>query len=73
MEEENLPVTLDFPPYSLDYEVRLELVARTRLPESGWSEVRPGIGNRPAGTTPDGYRRRTYDIVIDVRNSGVTG
>ncbi|OIP36943.1 MAG: hypothetical protein AUK27_00060 [Deltaproteobacteria bacterium CG2_30_66_27] len=54
-------------------QVRLELVARTRLPESGWSEVRPGIGNRPAGTTPDGYRRRTYDIVIDVRNSGVTG
>ncbi len=27
--------------------------------------------NRAAGTTPDGYRRRTYDIVIDVRNSGV--
>jgi type IV pilus assembly protein PilW len=52
-------------------QVRLQLVARTRLPEAGWSETRPAIGNRAAGTTPDGYRRRIYDIVIDVRNSGV--
>jgi type IV pilus assembly protein PilW len=51
-------------------QVRLQLVARTRLPEAGWSETRPAIGNRAAGTTPDGYRRRTYDIVIDVRNPG---
>ncbi|MGB7631007.1 MAG: PilW family protein, partial [Candidatus Deferrimicrobium sp.] len=52
-------------------QVRLQFIARTRLPEPGWSETRPAIGNRAAGTTPDGYRRRTYDIVIDVRNSGV--
>ena len=52
-------------------QVRLQLTARTRLPETGWSETRPPLGNHAAGTTPDGYRRRTYDIVIDVRNSGV--
>ncbi|TFH33423.1 MAG: prepilin-type N-terminal cleavage/methylation domain-containing protein [Deltaproteobacteria bacterium] len=52
-------------------QVRLQLMARTRLPEAGWSELRPVLGNHPAATTPDGYRRRTYDIVIDVRNSGV--
>ena len=52
-------------------QVRLRFVARTRLPEAGWSETRPAIGNHPGGGTADGYRRRTYDIVIDVRNSGV--
>jgi len=52
-------------------QVRLRFIARTRLPDAGWSETRPALGNRAAGTTPDGYRRRTYDIVIDVRNSGV--
>lgn len=52
-------------------QVRLQLIARTRLPEAEWSEKRPALGNRPAGATPDGYRRRIYDIVIDVRNSGV--
>lgn len=52
-------------------QVQLQFIARTRLPEAGWAETRPALGNRAAGTTPDGYRRRTYDIVIDVRNSGV--
>jgi type II secretory pathway pseudopilin PulG len=52
-------------------QVRLQFIARTRLPEAGWSEKRPALGNRAAGTTADGYRRRIYDIVIDVRNSGV--
>lgn len=52
-------------------QVRLQFIARTRLPEAGWAETRPALGNRAAGTTPDGYRRRIYDIVIDVRNSGV--
>jgi len=52
-------------------QVRLQFIARTRLPEAGWSELRPALGNRAAATTPDGYRRRIYDIVIDVRNSGV--
>lgn len=52
-------------------QVRLRFIARTRLPEAGWAETRPALGNRAAGTTPDGYRRRIYDIVIDVRNSGV--
>ncbi|MHB1024533.1 MAG: PilW family protein [Desulfobacteria bacterium] len=52
-------------------QVRLQFIARTHTPEAGWSETRPALGNRAAGTTPDGYRRRTYDIVIDVRNSGV--
>jgi|GEM_PF-1032410 len=51
-------------------QVRLLFIARSRLPEAGWSETRPALGNRPAGTSPDGYRRRIYDIVIDVRNSG---
>jgi hypothetical protein len=56
-------------------QVRLQFIARARLPEVGWSEKRPGsaegFGNRTDVATPDGYRRRTYDIVIDVRNSGV--
>ncbi|MHB8782627.1 MAG: PilW family protein [Desulfobacteria bacterium] len=52
-------------------QVRLQFIARTRLPEAGWSEPRPELGNHPGGATNDGYRRRTYDIVIDVRNSGV--
>jgi type IV pilus assembly protein PilW len=52
-------------------QVRLQFIARTRLPETGWSETRPALGNRAAGTTADGYRRRIYDIVVDVRNSGV--
>jgi len=51
-------------------QVRLSLMARSRTAESDWSEIRPALGNRAAGTTPDGYRRRIYDIVIDVRNSG---
>jgi type IV pilus assembly protein PilW len=52
-------------------QVRLRYIARTRLPEAGWAETRPALGNHPAGSTSDGYRRRTYDIVLDVRNSGV--
>ena len=52
-------------------QVRLQFIARTRLPEAGWAETRPALGNHPGGGTADGYRRRIYDIVIDVRNSGV--
>jgi type IV pilus assembly protein PilW len=52
-------------------QVRLQFIARTRLSEAGWSETRPALGNHPGGGTADGYRRRIYDIVIDVRNSGV--
>jgi len=52
-------------------QVRLQFVARTRLPEAGWAETRPALGNHPGGGTADGYRRRIYDVVIDVRNSGV--
>lgn len=52
-------------------QARLQIITRTRLPDAGWAETRPALGNHAAGTTPDGYRRRTYDIVIDVRNSGV--
>ncbi|RJP24546.1 MAG: prepilin-type N-terminal cleavage/methylation domain-containing protein [Deltaproteobacteria bacterium] len=51
-------------------QVRIQLLARTRFTEQGWSETRPALGNRPGGTTADGYRRRVHDIVIDVRNSG---
>jgi len=64
----NLSVPAEIPQIR---QVRLRFIARTRLPEAGWSEKRPALGNRAAGTTADGYRRRTYDIVIDVRNSGV--
>lgn len=64
----NLSVPAEIPQVR---QVRLRFIARTRLPEAGWSETRPALGNRAAGTTPDGYRRRTYEIVIDVRNSGV--
>lgn len=51
-------------------QVRLQIIARTRLPEAGWAETRPALGNQAAGAGADGYRRRIYDIVIDVRNSG---
>jgi type IV pilus assembly protein PilW len=52
-------------------QVRLQLLARTRLPDTNWSETRPALGNHAAGATADGYRRRIADVVIDVRNSGV--
>jgi len=52
-------------------QVRLQFIARSRLPEAGWSETRPTLGNNTGPFTPDGYRRRIQDIVIDVRNSGV--
>ncbi len=52
-------------------QIRLQLIGRTRLPEAGWAETRPALGNHPGGGTADGYRRRVYDIVVDVRNSGV--
>jgi type IV pilus assembly protein PilW len=51
-------------------QVRIQLMARTRLPDSNWSETRSALGNRSAGAAPDGYRRRVFDILIDVRNSG---
>jgi len=52
-------------------QVRILLCARTRFPEKGWQEVRPALGNRPAGTGADGYRRRTLAITLDVRNAGI--
>jgi len=51
-------------------QIRLQLLARTRFPETGWRETRPALGNRAAGATADGYRRRVIDVAIDVRNSG---
>ncbi|MBE0569135.1 MAG: PilW family protein [Deltaproteobacteria bacterium] len=51
-------------------QVRLHLVARSRLPEKDWSGIRPAIGNHPGAATNDGYRRRTIEVNIDVRNSG---
>lgn len=52
-------------------QVRLQIMARSRLTDKSWSETRPVLGNHPGGTTADGYRRRIIDVVIDVRNSGV--
>lgn len=51
-------------------QVVLHLVARSRMPEKGWRESRPGAGNRTPAATVDGYRRRTIEVKIDVRNSG---
>ncbi len=51
-------------------QVRLQIMARTRLPDRDWSETRPALGNHPGGASADGYRRRIIDVVIDVRNSG---
>ena len=51
-------------------QVVLHLVARSRMPEKGWQEIRPRAGNRAAATTTDGYRRRSIEVNIDVRNSG---
>jgi len=52
-------------------QVRLQMSARARMPDREWRETRPALGNRPGGTTTDGYRRRVIDVVIDVRNSGI--
>lgn len=49
-------------------QIRLMLTARTRLEEKGWKEVRPAVSDHPAGTAPDGYRRRIIDVAIDLRN-----
>ncbi|MBP2673385.1 MAG: hypothetical protein H6Q84_225 [Deltaproteobacteria bacterium] len=50
--------------------VRLHLVARSRRPEKDWSGIRPAVANRAGAATTDGYRRRTIEVNIDVRNSG---
>jgi hypothetical protein len=52
-------------------QIRLQLLARTRVLDPSWSETRQGLANRSGGTSADGYRRRIVDVVIDVRNSGV--
>ncbi|OGP81224.1 MAG: hypothetical protein A2Z13_08870 [Deltaproteobacteria bacterium RBG_16_64_85] len=52
-------------------QVRIFLLARTRTQETGWNEIRPALGNRAAGTTADGYKRRILDKVVHVRNSGL--
>ena len=52
-------------------QVRLQLLARARIPDAAWRETRPALGNHAAGASADGYRRRIIDVVIDVRNSGV--
>jgi type IV pilus assembly protein PilW len=51
-------------------QVRLQLMARSRLPDKNWTETRPALGNHAAGASADGYRRRIIDVVIDLRNSG---
>ncbi|MEW6720812.1 MAG: PilW family protein [Thermodesulfobacteriota bacterium] len=50
-------------------QVRMHLIARSRLPEGGMIGTRPALANRPAGGT-DGYRRRIIEVNIDARNSG---
>jgi hypothetical protein len=51
-------------------QVRLHLIARSRLPEKDWIGRRPAAGNRGTAGTTDGYRRRIIEVNIDVRNSG---
>lgn len=51
-------------------QVTLHLVARSRRPEKSWIGSRPGAANHAAAATTDGYRRRTIEVNIDVRNSG---
>jgi prepilin-type N-terminal cleavage/methylation domain-containing protein len=52
-------------------QVRILMLARSRLPERGWSETRPGLADRAGGASADGYRRRDVSVVVDVRNSGI--
>ena len=49
-------------------QVRVMLSARTRMTDRKWREVRPAMGDRAAGAAADGYRRRTIDVAIDLRN-----
>ncbi len=51
-------------------QVYVELLARARMPERGWQEVRPALGDHSGPFASDGYRRRNVSVVVDVRNSG---
>jgi prepilin-type N-terminal cleavage/methylation domain-containing protein len=51
--------------------VRLTLIAQSVAPTAGIGQYyRPAAGNHAAATTPDNYRRRILNSVIEVRNLG---
>jgi len=52
-------------------EVRVSLVTRTRTPDREWTQGRPqALENRVAGVANDGFRRRTYNSTVMLRNVG---
>ncbi|HJX16161.1 MAG TPA: PilW family protein [Candidatus Deferrimicrobiaceae bacterium] len=61
----NVPTAAQIPQIR---QVRVWLSARTRMADRKWQEVRPAMGDRAAGSAADGYRRRTIDVAIDLRN-----
>lgn len=60
--------------------VRVSIVARTTQEDKSWARagvtppfLRPGIEDRTAATTHDGFRRRILQKVVFVRNLGLIG
>ncbi len=51
-------------------QVYVELLARSRMAEKGWHEVRPALADHAGPFVSDGFRRRDVSVVVDVRNSG---
>lgn len=50
-------------------QVYVELLARSRMSEKGWQEVRPALADHAGPFAADGFRRRNVSVVVDVRNS----
>jgi hypothetical protein len=55
-------------------QVRVHLLARSRIPEMGWVQSSPrNLADHDPGPANDGYRRRRSEIVVDVMNSNILG
>ena len=61
-------------------EVRITILARTDAQDKSWADagktppfLRQGLENHAASTTPDGFRRRSLQKTIFVRNLGLSG
>jgi hypothetical protein len=51
-------------------QVRVHLLARSRITEQGWVETgNRNMADHTPGAANDGYRRRRTEMVLDVRNS----
>ena len=51
---------------------RINLLARTSIPDSDFTGQRPALENHAAATATDNYRRRVLSSMIKMRNMGLT-